>query len=197
MYLIVGISEIGVPSNTPFSKLLGHRLASAAYSTVLQECFSFLSKMEDPFLCGLTFCYESYQKNHGLPSFFWCSFAKGTVPSLETAQKGILQEYEGKESCRTGIMSNLVSCGCGLRWFVFVRWAVWQGCLANTLKERGQEICLQLQCMVSKKVEDVMVRQVRYLYCCLYFTCLWGGHKSRGSHCWRQMKFWWRGQGYF
>ena len=36
MYLVVGISKIGVRSDTPFSHMLGHRNASAAYSTVVK-----------------------------------------------------------------------------------------------------------------------------------------------------------------
>ena len=44
MYLVVGISEIGVRSDTPFSHMLGHRYVSAAYSTVGDQVFTPLIK---------------------------------------------------------------------------------------------------------------------------------------------------------
>jgi len=55
MYLVVGISQIGVRSDTPFSHMIGHRNTSAAYSTVgrclLALCFFFLPKLSYvPFL---------------------------------------------------------------------------------------------------------------------------------------------------
>jgi len=60
MYLVVGITEIGVLSDTPFSHMLGHRNAPAAYSTVV----STLSRVARLWVSMVLFPHGGWSKSN-------------------------------------------------------------------------------------------------------------------------------------